>query len=122
MKSYDAIIVGAGVIGAATAFEMAKKGMKTLNIDAMGEAGHGSTSGSCAIIRVYYSTVPGTALAYEAWHYWRDWADYFVTGEERGLAGYCGIGGLGSKTDLDVNLSTQLASCPELNIDYEELG
>ena len=48
-------VVGAGVIGACTAFEMAKKGWKTLNIDKLPEAGYGSTSGSCAIIRTYYS-------------------------------------------------------------------
>ena len=54
-QSYDAIIVGAGVIGACTAFEMAKKGWKTLSIDKLPEAGYGSTSGSCAIIRTYYS-------------------------------------------------------------------
>ena len=48
-KTYDAIIIGAGVIGACTAFEMAKKGWKTLSIDKLPEAGYGSTSGSCAI-------------------------------------------------------------------------
>ena len=55
-KTYDAIIIGAGVIGACTAYEMAKAGMKTLSIDKKGAAGHGSTAGSCAIIRLYYST------------------------------------------------------------------
>ena len=48
-KSYDAIIIGAGIIGACTAFELAKKGWKTLNIDKLPEAGYGSTSGSCIV-------------------------------------------------------------------------
>jgi 2-polyprenyl-6-methoxyphenol hydroxylase-like FAD-dependent oxidoreductase len=39
-QSYDAIIVGAGVIGACTAFEMAKKSWKTLSIDKLPEAGY----------------------------------------------------------------------------------
>jgi sarcosine oxidase subunit beta len=30
---YDAIIIGSGIIGCAVAFELAKKGYKTLNID-----------------------------------------------------------------------------------------
>ena len=34
-KSYDAVIIGAGVIGAAVGFELAKKGLKTVNIDKM---------------------------------------------------------------------------------------
>jgi sarcosine oxidase subunit beta len=32
-RKADAIIIGAGVIGAAVAFELAKRGYKTLNID-----------------------------------------------------------------------------------------
>ena len=32
-RQADAIIIGAGVIGAATAFELCKRGYKTLNID-----------------------------------------------------------------------------------------
>ncbi len=119
-KSYDAVIIGAGVIGAAIAFEMAKIGYKTLNIDALGEAGHGSTSGSCAIIRVYYSTAPGTALAYESWHYWRDWADYLETEDERGLAEYRNLGCLVMKTELNEYLSRHIAICDDLNIPYEE--
>ena len=118
--SFDAIIIGAGVIGAATAFEMAKNGHRTLNIDAMGEAGHGSTSGSCAIVRVYYSTVPGTALAYEAWHYWRDWANYLQAGDERGLAEYRDIGCLVMKTEINDHLRRHMAICDELAIPYEE--
>jgi len=30
---YDAIIIGAGIIGACTGYEMAKRGYKVLNID-----------------------------------------------------------------------------------------
>lgn len=45
-KTADAIIIGAGVIGAAIAFELAKKGWKTLSVDRNREAGHGSTSGN----------------------------------------------------------------------------
>ncbi len=32
-EKYDAIIIGAGVIGAPIAYEMAKMGYKTLNVD-----------------------------------------------------------------------------------------
>ena len=32
-RTADVVIVGAGVIGSATAFELAKRGYKTLNID-----------------------------------------------------------------------------------------
>ena len=73
---YDAIIIGAGIIGSAVGFELAKKGWKTLNVDRNSAAGYGSTSASCAIIRVYYSTFEGCAMAYEGYHYWKNWSSY----------------------------------------------
>ena len=43
---FDAIIIGSGIIGCCVAYEMVKKGYKTLNVDKLGAAGMGSTSGS----------------------------------------------------------------------------
>ena len=119
-KTADAIIVGAGVIGAATAFELAKSGLKTLSVDRNGEAGHGSTGGSCAIIRVHYSTLDGTALAYEGFFYWRDWKKYLGVTDERGFARFRQLGCLVMKTRHNRYLSRHLAHCDELGIPYQE--
>ena len=118
-KTYDAIIIGAGVIGTASAFEMAKKGWKTLSIDRNGEAGHGSTSASCAIIRVHYSTLEGTAFAYEGYHYWRDWARYLEFSDERGLAQYYNCGCCVLQTKANDNLDSHTKHCDEIGIPYE---
>ncbi|MBU6393420.1 MAG: FAD-binding oxidoreductase [Sphingomonadales bacterium] len=75
-NTYDAVIIGAGVIGCAIALDLARRGFKTLNVDRGPAPGHGSTSWSAAIIRPYYSTIDGTALAYEAHFAWRNWEDY----------------------------------------------
>jgi sarcosine oxidase subunit beta len=64
-QTADVIVIGAGVIGAAVAYELAKQGRKVLSLDANGVAGHGSTAGSCAIIRVHYSTLEGCAMAWD---------------------------------------------------------
>jgi len=72
----DAVIIGAGVIGTAIAYELSKLGYRTLTIERNRQIGHGSTAGSCAIIRMHYSTFDGTAMAWEGYHYWRDWAEY----------------------------------------------
>jgi sarcosine oxidase subunit beta len=85
-ERYDAIIIGAGIIGACTAFELAKRRWRTLNVDRLPAAGYGSTGSSCAIIRTYYSTLDGSALAYESFFCWDDWARYLGVGDERGLA------------------------------------
>jgi sarcosine oxidase subunit beta len=50
---YDAIIIGAGIIGGAIGLELARTGSKTLNVDRLPAAGYGSTSNSCAIIRFH---------------------------------------------------------------------
>jgi len=53
--SYDAIVVGAGISGAATAYHLRKAGAKTLLIE-RGEPASGGTGKSAAIIRQSYST------------------------------------------------------------------
>ncbi len=93
-ESYDAIIIGAGIIGANLAFEMSKAGYRTLNLDKLPSSGYGSTSNSCAIIRTHYSTWAGVAMAYEGFFYWRDWANYLEAEDERGLADFVECGGV----------------------------
>jgi sarcosine oxidase subunit beta len=87
-RTTDVIIIGAGIIGCATAFELAKKGYRTLNIDKLPAAGFGSTSNTCALIRFFYSTWEGVAMSFEGYHYWKDWPNYIGVPDERGLARY----------------------------------
>ncbi len=92
--NYDAIIIGAGVIGSNLGFEMAKVGYRTLNIDKLPTSGYGSTANSCAIVRVHYSTWAGVAMAYEGFFYWKDWPNYLEVEDERGLAEFIETGGI----------------------------
>ena len=75
-RDADVVIIGAGVIGSALAYELSRRGRRTLNLDALPSAGYGSTSYSSAIVRFSYSTLAGVAMAWEARHYWRDWPAY----------------------------------------------
>ncbi len=118
--SYDAIVIGAGVIGAAVGYELAKKGWKTLNIDRNPVAGYGSTSASCAIIRVHYSTYDGCALAYEGFHYWENWQSYLGAGSEDGLAKFVQCGCMVYKVDANNKLETVMARARELGVPMEE--
>lgn len=83
---YDAIIIGAGVIGGAVAYELARRGHRTLSIDKGPGAGYGSTSASSAVIRFSYSTETGVAAAWDGMHYWKNWADYLGAEDENGFA------------------------------------
>ncbi len=117
-QSYDAIIIGAGISGAAIAFELSKKGHKTLNLERLAAAGHGSTGNTCAIIRTHYSTLEGTALAYDSYFSWKKWGRHVGDFDEMGLARFYDIGvlvinppGFDLKRYLDLH--------DALNIPYE---
>jgi sarcosine oxidase subunit beta len=120
-KNYDAIIIGAGVIGCCVAFELAKKGYKTLNVDKLPEAGSGSTSNSCAVIRLHYSTPDGVAMARESYFYWLNWETYLGIKDPKGMIKYINHGCLVTKTDKNKYLKNVMASLDELGVAYEEL-
>lgn len=119
-ETADAIIIGTGVIGAAVAYEMAKAGWKTLSVDRNTQIGHGSTAGSCAIIRMHYSTLDGTAFAWEGYHYWRDWRDYLGAGPDEALAVFRQCGCLVMKTEANGMMATHLEKSRALGIPVEE--
>jgi len=116
----DAIIIGTGVIGTAIAFELAKTGLKVLGVDRNSQIGHGSTAGSCAIIRMHYSTFDGTAFAWEGYHYWRDWADYLGLSGDNALATFLETGCLVMKTKANGFLQKHIVNSRRLNCPFEE--
>jgi sarcosine oxidase subunit beta len=117
-RTTDAIIIGAGIIGCATAFELAKKGYRTLNIDKLPEAGYGSTSNSCALIRFFYSTWEGVAMSFEGYHYWKDWPNYLGVTDERGMAHYTERGTIMLMTEGHDH-SSVIRLYDEVGVDYE---
>ena len=121
-ERYDAIIIGAGIIGAATALALGRKGWRTLNVDKLPAAGYGSTSGSCAIIRPYYSTVDGSALAYESHFYWKDWENFLGAPDERGLARYVDCGCLVMKTPQNDYLRKTCAIMDEVGAPWQDMS
>lgn len=117
----DAIIIGTGVIGAAVAYELAKQGYTTLSLDRNAQVGHGSTAGSCAIIRMHYSTFDGTAFAWEGYHYWRDWADYLGLPADSDLARFRQVGCMVMKTPANGHLDKHMQYSAELDCPFQEL-
>ncbi len=119
-QNADVIIIGTGVIGSATAFELAKRGYKTLSLDRNRQIGHGSTAGSCAIIRMHYSTFDGTAFAWEGYHYWRDWEEYLGLDKSHELAKFKQCGCLVMKTPENDFMQKHIENSHALNIPIEE--
>ncbi|MGW2370959.1 NAD(P)/FAD-dependent oxidoreductase [Kitasatospora sp. NPDC001683] len=84
----DAVVVGAGVIGAAIALELARTGRLVVVVDKAGAPGHGSTSASSAIVRFNYSTFDGVATAWESRHLWTAWPEHLRLTGRRPLAAF----------------------------------
>ena len=79
----EAIVVGAGVVGASVAFHLAEQGIETLVLDRNGPAG-GSTARSGALVRCHYPTSLEADLA------WESLTQYFEPWGER-IGGGCGF-------------------------------
>ncbi len=120
-KQYDAVVIGAGIIGACVGFELAKRGKKVLNVDKLAGSGLGSTSGSCAIIRLHYSTPDGVAMAREGYYYWLDWAKYLGIVDPTGMVKYINTGCLVFKTEKNNYLANVKSSLDALHVVYQEL-
>lgn len=74
-RTYDAIVIGAGVIGASIAFHLGRLGAgRTLVLDRGGVCS-GNTRKSGALIRVHYSNAPEARLALASLPYFHHWAD-----------------------------------------------
>jgi sarcosine oxidase, subunit beta len=121
MRVFDAIVIGSGIIGASVALALSRRGRLVLVVDALPAAGYGSTSGSCAIVRPFYSTVEGSALAYESHFYWKDWTDFIGVPDERGHARYVNCGNLVVKCAANKYLKPVLEIMRELGCPYQEL-
>lgn len=93
-RTADAVVIGAGVIGAAVAFELARSGRRVVCVDKGPGAGSGSTSASSAIVRFSYSTLPGVLTSWEAAACWQDWAGYLGVEDPDGMARYVPTGSL----------------------------
>lgn len=120
-QQYDAIIIGAGIIGCSIAYELSKKGYKTLNIDKLNAAGLGSTANTCAVIRVHYSTVDGTAVAYESYKHWAEWKEYLGVEDPIGLAQFYQTGIIVMKSSFNGQIEKTTKTMDSVGIPYKEL-
>jgi glycine/D-amino acid oxidase-like deaminating enzyme len=90
----DVVVIGAGVIGAATTLELARAGRSVVCVDAGGAVGAGSTSASSAIIRFHYSTWDSVLTAWESAWLWWSWRDHLGVDDPAGMVQFVRTGAL----------------------------
>jgi sarcosine oxidase len=77
---YDAIVIGAGVMGLSTAFELAQRGKRVLLLEQFDlQHPYGSSHGATRVIRTAYFEHPDyVPLAQRAWDKWMTMGDFIV--------------------------------------------
>ncbi len=74
-QNFDAIIIGAGVMGASIAFHLAERGLKVAilerNVTASGATGHSS-----GLVRMHYDLAAESELTFASYkHYFNNWKE-----------------------------------------------
>jgi sarcosine oxidase subunit beta len=76
MDSYDAIVIGAGVIGSSVAYHLAHFGARKVLVLDRTQIGAGTTSQSSGILRTHYSVIENVEMAKASWKVFTDFASY----------------------------------------------
>jgi sarcosine oxidase subunit beta len=82
-QSYDAIVIGAGVMGASIAFHLAERGLKTAILERKVTAS-GATGHSSGLVRMHYDLAAESELTFKSYKI------YFSNWNER-VGGECGF-------------------------------
>lgn len=80
--TYDAIIIGAGIMGLSTAYQLGQRGLEVLVLE-KSTLGAGGTGESSAIIRQHYSNEVTARMALESLHVFQDFKE--IVGGESGF-------------------------------------
>lgn len=117
--SFDVVIIGAGIIGLSTAWQLARRSrLRILVLEKGAGVGEGSTGASSAVCRYRYSLDTVVQLARDGIHAYRHWGEFtglreptarfeqdgvlWLTGQQRGWAAreHARMQGLGIATEV----------------------
>lgn len=117
VKVYDAIIIGAGSIGAPAAFYLSKAGIKTLVIDQVPSVGQGSNKKAIGGIRATHSDPSKVHLCLRSIEIFSTWKEIFGDDIEWYQGGYCFVA-YREKEELSLKALVTKQKSLGLNIDW----
>ena len=85
MENFDAIVIGAGVIGSSVAYHLARLGARKVLVLERSQIGAGTSTQSSGILRTHYSVMENVELAKRSWSVFNNFAEYL--GDEEASAG-----------------------------------
>ena len=74
-RTADAVIIGAGVIGTSTAFQLVQRGVKRVVVLEKSSVAAGSSGKSSALVRMHYTFLPEARLALTSLQWFQQWQD-----------------------------------------------
>ncbi len=74
-RSAGVVVIGGGVIGVSTAFQLAKRGARDVIVLERRHLGSGATGKSGALVRCHYANVSEATLTYESLRIFSNWDD-----------------------------------------------
>src|SRR4051812_32830375 len=119
---WDVIVVGAGICGLATAYELSKRGRRVLVLEAEG-VGAGQSAGEARIFRIAHRDPRLRVLAQEAREGWLAWErelGLHLLGDE-GLVWAIGDGSLG-RDEIRARVPLLRADHPYERAEFDALG
>ena len=73
-QNYDAIVIGAGVVGVSVAFHLAERGLKPVILERK-EIAAGATGRSSGLVRMHYDLGSDSRLAWVSFQYFKNWRE-----------------------------------------------
>jgi sarcosine oxidase subunit beta len=105
-QNFDAIIIGAGVIGTSIAFHLAERGLKPVILERK-QLGFGATGSSSGLVRMHYDLEVESQLAWTSFQYFRNWTER--------VGGECGFRRTGFLDIEHAKHTTQLRNNVEMH-------
>lgn len=75
MQTADAVIIGAGVMGTSTAFQLTQRGLTRVVVLEKSTVAAGSSGKSSALVRMHYTFLPEARLAFASLPWFAEWED-----------------------------------------------
>jgi len=118
-QTYDAIIIGAGVMGASLAFHFAERGLKVAVLERKVTAS-GATGHSSGLVRMHYDLAAESELTFASYkNYFNDWK-HRVGGASTSLSASCGFVKTGflqiAKREHEANLRGNVTNQQKIGI------
>ena len=89
-KTFDALVVGGGIIGVSSAYQLARRGLTVAILEKGPHVASGSTGQSSAVIRQRYANIEIVRLAHWSLRCFQDWGERLKLKEDR--SGFSPVG------------------------------